>query len=228
MNNDNNIEQLYTLLLDYIEGNLTDEQEIKKVEKYLKTDPDFRKTYNELLSSRQLLEKLEFKEPDEVYFASMLPKVRDRLEQQKHHRGPISLLRYWQVLIPALTVILVIVLLRSPRSPENIYIPNTETNTITQDTSSDKKEETSKTNISTEKTNFDPLRTGNEFILEKNLKTITTPPELLEEENILDENDLEDTFYKELEEELIIEEEFEKLPPEKQEIILNKIKEIQL
>ncbi|MGB9696746.1 MAG: hypothetical protein ACPL2D_05570 [Ignavibacteria bacterium] len=227
-NNNNNTEQLYTLLLDYIEGNLVNEGEVRNIKQRLETDPDFRRTYNELISSRKLLEKIEFKEPDEVYFATFLPKVRDRLEQRKSHKQSISLLKYWQVLIPALTVILVIFLLKVPRSPENIYIPHTDTNIIAQDTSSDNNEKTSTTDIPTEKTNPKPVRTGNEIILEKKSNTITTPLETSLEENELDENNFQNILYEEIEEELMIEKEFEKLSPEKQEIILNKIKEIQL
>jgi hypothetical protein len=230
MNNNNKIEQLYILLLDYIEGNLDDENEIRNIEQRLKTDLEFRKTYNELTSSRKLLEKIEFKEPDEVYFASLLPKIRNRLEQKKSKRKTISfsLLKYWQVLIPALTVILVIFLLKGPRSPENIYIPNSETNISSKDTLSNNDEKTSTTNISTEEKNTKKVRIGNETILEKKSKTNIQPVESTLEENEFEEYDYQNILYQEIEEELMIEKEFEKLSPEKQEIILNKIKEIQL
>lgn len=228
MNNNKNIEQLYRLLLDYIEGNLIDEKKIREVEQHLETDADFRQAYKELLSSQKLLKKIEFKQPDEVYFATLLPKVRDRLEQRKSRKISISLLKYWQVLIPALTVILVIFLLKVPHSPENTYTPHTKTNIITQDTSSDNKEKTTITEVSTKKTNLKSTWTDNKTVLGENPKIVEEPVEFSLEENGFEENDLEKLLYEEIEEELIIENEFEKLSPEKQEAILNKIKEIQL
>lgn len=228
-NNNDNIEQIYILLLDYIEGNLTDEKQIQRIEELIETNPAFRETYNELLSSRELLNKMEFKQPDELYFATLLPKIRDRLEQRKSHKTSISLLKYWRVLIPALTVILVIFLLRIPRSPENISVPHFEMTVTTQDSSLNNKENVPITeNDLSNKNNVKPVKPGDETTIEKSPKRTKEPFEFSVEENGLEESDFQEILYNEVEEELMIEREFEQLSPEKQEIIINKIKEIQL
>jgi hypothetical protein len=118
-------ELLYSLP-DYVNGKVHDERLKSGIEKRINTDEEFRNEYMSVRNAFRFVKSSSLEEPPEHYFNSLVPRLNERIE--KSRSVPAKDLRFilhlWRYVVPALTVILVIIIVAIPRKDKNELIQN--------------------------------------------------------------------------------------------------------
>ncbi|MDD5361590.1 MAG: hypothetical protein PHN88_05630 [Ignavibacteria bacterium] len=118
-------ELLYSLP-DYVNGKVYDESLKSEIEKKIKTDAEFRNEYLSVRNAFQFVKDSSFEEPPEHYFNNLVPRLNERIERSRSVSAIDFrfILHLWRYIVPALTVILVIVIVAIPRKDKNELIQN--------------------------------------------------------------------------------------------------------
>jgi len=106
-----NKDDLFFLIPDFLEGNITDSEILKKIELKIKSDDTFRQEINDIRTSISFLKKAEFPEPGPAYFNNLLPRINIRMESQQRDNGLLNIFRLSRIWKYAVTVIPVLLLL---------------------------------------------------------------------------------------------------------------------
>lgn len=162
MNNKFNIEELKYLIPDYITGQISDADKAV-IEKALAESEELREFHNEMKGVFGFVEKVKFREPSPQYWANLLPRIHERIEQQESKTisagfswDKISAL--WKILVPVAAVILIAVIYYAVKPSETqltkddkkIENLNKDTNSEVKEKSNDKKQEDIQNNTNPE------------------------------------------------------------------------------
>lgn len=120
---------LYSLP-DYVNGKLPDGPLKSGIEDRIKSDMKFRTEYESMLGTLKFVKDTSLEEPPEHYFNSLVPRINERLESAKRP-AVHPVFHLWRYIVPALTVILVMVIILRPEKEkfENV-VSDTQQNTI--------------------------------------------------------------------------------------------------
>jgi len=126
-----NLEEIKCNLPDYISNNIADKELICSIEKELKTNSELREDLEELKSTFGFLKTSGFQVPPDNYFANLPVKINERIQTTEVDRSFLDRLSlFWKILIPAITVILIVILLfnSSKNDTDKIQTTNADSN----------------------------------------------------------------------------------------------------
>lgn len=114
-NKPNTKEELLFSLPDYINGKITDSSLKSDIENLIVTDEEFRTEYLALKNTLEFIADTPSEAPPEHYFTSLLPRINSRLDNVVSRKPSLrGILHLWRYVVPALTVILVIIIVSLP------------------------------------------------------------------------------------------------------------------
>ncbi len=114
-NKSNTGEELLFSLPDYINGKITDSSLKSEIESLIETDEEFRNEYIAMKNTFQFVAGSSLESPPEHYFTGLVPRINTRLENSASSKLSIhGILHLWRYVVPALTVILVIIIVSMP------------------------------------------------------------------------------------------------------------------
>ena len=235
LNNKKKLKFSYKELLyhlpDYIKGNIHDNKIISIIENELKTNRLFRQEFDKINSTINFLDTTLFDNPPDNYFSELIPEIRVKIADKNRakSRKDISLtFPFWRYIVPALTVILIIILYHTVNQETNIinipevrYNSSNEIINTTKDTDNNPTVSIEASNVSTnnkEKKTIDETLSNKIQIIKNEIFTTTDTNE--------DRNQFFDIFDAEIsqEEELSeLEHEIDNLSITEQEDLLNKL-----
>ncbi len=115
MNNGiSNNEELLFHLPDYVTGKITDENLLLRIQSEINSNPEFKKEYESLAETFSTIKDLKFSDPPEHYFTSMVPKINEKIANQKESKsisGFFKLSNLYKYALPAVSVVLLIVII---------------------------------------------------------------------------------------------------------------------
>lgn len=105
-------EELLESLPDFVSGNISDNVISESLIKMIETDSEFKEEFESIKMSLLFLDQSDIEIPDSAYFNNLSVRINERVEKE-FSENKISVVtenfsRLWKFIIPALTVILVI------------------------------------------------------------------------------------------------------------------------
>jgi hypothetical protein len=217
-------EELRNELPDFINGKVIDEKIKEEIVFLLKTDEEFKKYYDELSSSINFLSKAELNSPPDFYFNNLSAKINRKISSPEYKKVKPSWKKIFQYIAPAAAIVLIFIFLffnnrdeanLDLRSNDNIEI---ETEKITEQKFEENKSNEAGQDMEIIKNDDREIRNSNSVV---NRKSGNIASENLNNINIV-EAENETGFYPiiDLDDNYLIEDEFESLPPNQQQEIL--------
>jgi anti-sigma-K factor RskA len=203
-----NIEEIKLLLPDYISGHIEPEDK-KSVEEAINSSPELQGLLIEMSSTLGFVSNVKYKEPDPAYWASLLPRIHERIEQaEAKNFSWDKILSYWKVLVPVTAVIILAVLYFTViKNNDNSTLTEKRTEKVNPDTNiktetPEKKEIVKETNNTEKVSSIVKKQTGH--VHHKKVKDNIEPvkDEILKDEQIK-QDDFEDIVQTDLEEESV-------------------------
>lgn len=134
-NKSNTGEELLFSLPDYINGKITDSSLKSEIESMIQTDEEFRNEYLAMKNTLQFVEDSSLEPPPEHYFNGLVPRINTRLENSASGKLPVhGILHLWRYVVPALTVIIVIIIVSMP-GKKQFDVSRSDTQNVTGTTS---------------------------------------------------------------------------------------------
>ena len=114
-NKSNTPKELLFSLPDYISGKIIDSSLKSEIEKLIETNEEFRNEYLAMKNTLEFVAGSSLEPPPEHYFTGLVPRINTRLENNASPKRSVhGILHLWRYVVPALTVILVIVIVSMP------------------------------------------------------------------------------------------------------------------
>ncbi len=114
-NKSNTGEELLFSLPDYINGKINDSSLKSEIERMIESDEEFRNEYLALKNTLKFVAGSSLEPPPEHYFTGLVPRINARLENSASRKRSFhEIVHLWRYVVPALTVILVIVIVSMP------------------------------------------------------------------------------------------------------------------
>lgn len=138
-------DQLLENLPDYVSGKLDDEALVKAIEVEIAGNDNFRREHEEMKKTFAFLNAAEFVSPPESYFSNLSVRINQKVDQTSEPSLWERLGLFWKILIPALSLILMGIILY------NIY-GNKKEQTMTQNDKTIEQKVVVEKNVPVEKT----------------------------------------------------------------------------
>lgn len=146
-----NKEDLVHSLPDYISGRIDDQNLLREIESEIINNPEFKIELDELKSTMNFLNSAELESPDEIYFNNLPVKINERLLQEGSYWHKLG--AFWKILIPAISVLIIAVILYNVSTNEPVIVATTENeNNIT--VTAENKDAVAKNEIQTKQNNL--------------------------------------------------------------------------
>ncbi|MFA5011009.1 MAG: hypothetical protein WC644_03550 [Ignavibacteria bacterium] len=109
-----NNEELLFHLPDYVTGKITDDNLLLRIQSEINSNPEFKKEYESFTETYSTIKDLKFSSPPDHYFTNMVPKINEKIANQKESMGISGFFKLsylYKYALPAVSVILLIVII---------------------------------------------------------------------------------------------------------------------